>query len=257
MRRSTQRNRRSTLLVTLPSTRISSDLNRPCFVWHFWCTCADGIYFSEHCRRALGWYDVQPRRCRQPDSQEGDGLVHSQLRPRWRWCAGPQWRRVLFGPYNQHEAVHCNGQVVEFRIIILAGQIHPQRQQGRSGMSLIVFCTENVAGKQAGQLATISLQRIKSTSTYVWACPFALEMSSCKSTGYLDMRIYVYTAGSLHNLHVTTMISISGHIIAAIFDTSDSFSDVVGIGCRNVSVSVETDGESKMTVRIWGVATRF
>ena len=80
-----------------------------------------------------------------------------------------------------------------------------------------------------------------------WTFSVALDMSNHQATGYLDIRVRVYTKGKIQNYHVVSLPINGAHTAANMFETFEKFFDVLCPSWRNKVLSCASDGEAKMT----------
>jgi len=106
-------------------------------------------------------------------------------------------------------------------------------------------------------VCALNLQKISEMLVSSWTFSLAMDMSTHMSTSYLDIRIRLFTCGTIHNFHLLAIPMCSSHTGKEIFLLAERALDVICPNWRDLIVSVATDGERKMTGRVQGVATRF
>ena len=103
----------------------------------------------------------------------------------------------------------------------------------------------------------LNLQSLKNLLARVWTFSVAMDMSTHLATSYLDIRILLPWKGSILNFHLLTIPMFARHTGEEIFLHAAKALDVLAHSWKKMVVSVSTDGECKVTVRVQGVATRF
>ena len=120
----------------------------------------------------------------------------------------------------------------------------------QTGLASLGSVSEGKVASYIRFVCALNLQRITAFS-------LAMDMSTHMSTSYIDIRIRMFTCGSLQNFHLLAIPMFSSHTGEEIFSHASKALDVVCPDWRGVMISISTDGERKMTGRIQGVATRF
>lgn len=113
--------------------------------------------------------------------------------------------------------------------------------------SLVHSVSEKDVQRFARIACAVSLNKIRDILDHVWCFSVALDMSNHQSTGYFDIRVRVFVAGKLHNLHVMALPVFTRHTALNLFRAFQRLFDVLCPAWRDKILSCSTDGENKMT----------
>ena len=133
-----------------------------------------------------------------------------------------------------------------------------QSTKERTGLASIGNCTKNIISKYARFSCAINLQKLSDLLQSTWTFSVAMDMSTHMETGYLDIRIRIFTKkNGIVNAHVLAIPVFDRHTGEVVFNTAAKALDCLDPLWRQKVIGISTDRENKMTGRYSGVATRF
>ncbi|BBN17466.1 hypothetical protein MPTK1_7g14750 [Marchantia polymorpha subsp. ruderalis] len=125
-----------------------------------------------------------------------------------------------------------------------------------TGLTSLGSVSEGKVAAFARYVCALKLQSLKHLLARVWTFLVGMDMSTLMATSYLDIRIRLHWK-SILNFHLLAILMFSQHTAEQIFLHAAKSLDVLAPSWKNLLLSISTDGERKMTVRVQGVATRF
>ncbi|GMF27015.1 unnamed protein product [Phytophthora fragariaefolia] len=126
-----------------------------------------------------------------------------------------------------------------------------------TGLSVYTGSTNTRVSNSARVLCAAALQYLSTTIDLVTGFSIALNTSTLHGKSYLDVRVRFSLKGALYNFHMMAIPLYQEHIGENTFASLSSFLDALAPEWRQLLVGVSTDGDSSMTGRIRGVATRL
>ena len=134
---------------------------------------------------------------------------------------------------------------------------HVESVKEVSGDGAYIGCSEGLCARFIRAVAAANYQAIHDVLQNSWTFSIAIDCGNKLGVNYLDVRVRVYAAGDLQNLHILAIPFHERKTAANLFNLLERVLDILHPNWRNFIIGFTSDGEPTMTGHVGGVGVRF